>query len=82
MISDIGMPGADGLMLIRKIRQKPNPLGDIPGLALTAYGRIDDKIDILEAGYQAHVIKPVDVAELTAIIASLIRKDDERRRSK
>ncbi len=81
IVSDIGMPGKDGLAMIREIRRQSKPLCDIPGVALTAYGRIDDKINILDAGYQAHVIKPVDVAELTAVIASVIKRGDERHHS-
>jgi signal transduction histidine kinase/ActR/RegA family two-component response regulator len=76
IVSDIGMPAMDGLELIREIRHKAKPLADIPALALTAYGRVDDKISILDAGYQAHVVKPVDANELTAVIASLVRHGD------
>jgi CheY-like chemotaxis protein len=73
IVSDIGMPVMDGLALIREIRQRAKPLADVPALALTAYGRVDDKIGILDAGFQAHIVKPVDAAELTAVIASLVR---------
>ena len=51
---------------------------DIPALALTAYGRVDDKIKIIEAGFQAHVIKPVDASELSAVIASLAARRSAR----
>ena len=72
IVSDIGMPGTDGLELMRQIRNKDLGHGhEIPALALTAYGRVDDKIKIIEAGYQAHVIKPADASELAAVIASL-----------
>jgi CheY-like chemotaxis protein len=72
IVSDIGMPGMDGLDLMREIRKSDAKRGgEIPALALTAYGRVDDKIKIIEAGYQAHVIKPVDASELAAVIASL-----------
>jgi signal transduction histidine kinase/ActR/RegA family two-component response regulator len=81
LVSDIGMPGTDGLALIREIRQRTKPLADVPALALTAYGRVDDKITILDAGYQAHVVKPVDAAELTAVIASLVRSDAHHHRA-
>jgi len=72
IVSDIGMPGMDGLELMRELRKSDLKRGrEIPALALTAYGRVDDKIKIIEAGYQAHVIKPVDASELAAVIASL-----------
>jgi signal transduction histidine kinase/ActR/RegA family two-component response regulator len=72
IVSDIGMPGMDGIELMREIRKIDAARGrEIPALALTAYGRVDDKIKIIEAGFQAHVIKPVDASELAAVIASL-----------
>lgn len=75
IVSDIGMPGIDGLELMRQIRKRNSERGgEIPALALTAYGRVDDKIKVIEAGYQAHVIKPVDASELAAVIASLASK--------
>ncbi|MBF6567341.1 MAG: response regulator [Candidatus Binataceae bacterium] len=72
LISDIGMPDEDGLSLIRKLRALPWARGGaIPALALTAYGRVEDKVQILSAGFQMHVTKPVDPIELVAIVASL-----------
>jgi DNA-binding response OmpR family regulator len=41
-------------------------------LALTAYGRVDDKVKILAGGFDGHVVKPVDLAELSATIRSLV----------
>ena len=68
----MGRPEIDGIELMRQIRKTDVERGrEIPALALTAYGRVDDKIKIIEAGFQAHVIKPVDASELAAVIASL-----------
>jgi signal transduction histidine kinase/ActR/RegA family two-component response regulator len=79
IVSDIGMPGKDGIELMREIRKTDAALGrEIPALALTAYGRVDDKIKIIEAGFQAHVIKPVDASELAAVIASLAGRRSPR----
>lgn len=79
IVSDIGMPGIDGLELMRQIRKRDAERGrEIPALALTAYGRVDDKIKIIEAGYQAHVIKPVDASELAAVIAGLASRTISR----
>ncbi|MBC8124086.1 MAG: response regulator [Gemmatimonadaceae bacterium] len=68
LVSDIGMPGEDGYALIRKVRA----LGKaIPAIALTAYARTEDRTQALLAGFQMHVPKPVEPAELIAAVASL-----------
>ena len=66
------MPGEDGYALIRKVRDLPAERGgDTPAIALSAYGRMQDRVLSLTAGYNMHVPKPVDPGELTTIIASL-----------
>jgi two-component system CheB/CheR fusion protein len=72
LVFDIGMPGEDGYELMRKVRgREPERGGLIPALALTAYARAEDARRALEAGYQAHVPKPVDPDELATVVASL-----------
>jgi signal transduction histidine kinase len=72
LIADIEMPGEDGLSLIRKIRAlQPHSGGKVPAVALTAYGRTEDRMRTLAAGFSMHVPKPVDPAELTTVVASL-----------
>lgn len=72
MVSDIGMPGEDGYELMRKVRALPRERGgDVPAVALTAYARAEDRLRALRAGYQMHVSKPIELAELVAIVASL-----------
>jgi len=72
LVSDIEMPGEDGYMLIRKVRAlPPEQGGKTPAVALTAFSRPEDRIRSLVAGFNIHVTKPVDPAELTAIVASL-----------
>jgi CheY-like chemotaxis protein len=75
IISDIGMPGEDGYSLIRNVRLKEakERRGWRPAIALTAHARVEDRMKALSAGYQAHVPKPVEPAELIAVIASLVR---------
>jgi CheY-like chemotaxis protein len=76
LISDIGMPGEDGYDLIRRVRQLPVESGGrVPAIALTAYARTEDRMQALKAGYQMHVPKPVELAELMAVAASLVRRD-------
>jgi len=75
LISDIGMPGEDGYDLIRQVRMLPvESGGQIPAIALTAYTRVEDRLKALRAGYHMHVPKPVELAELVAVAASLVRR--------
>ena len=77
LISDIGMPGVDGYELIRRLRKLPAQQGGkIPAIALTAYARVEDRMHALRAGYQMHVPKPVDLAELVAVASSLVRRGE------
>lgn len=73
LVSDIGMPEVDGYMLMRQLRALPTELGgQIPAIALTAYaGEIDYQQAIL-AGFQRHVPKPVEPANLVKAIISLL----------
>jgi signal transduction histidine kinase len=72
IVSDIGVPIEDGYSLIRKIRARaPGLGGNVPAAALTAYARAEDRLRALEAGYQTHLAKPVDPAELIATVARL-----------
>jgi CheY-like chemotaxis protein/anti-sigma regulatory factor (Ser/Thr protein kinase) len=75
MVTDIGMPGEDGYSLMRRVREWERARGAyIPAVALTAYGRVEDRMRALSAGFQTHVAKPVDPAELAAVITILIRR--------
>ena len=72
IISDIGMPDEDGYDFIRQVRAfTPDDGGRTPAAALTAFARAEDRTRVLRAGYQAHVAKPVEPAELAAVVASL-----------
>jgi PAS domain S-box-containing protein len=77
LVSDIGMPGKDGLTLIREIRLFESRMRTrrVPAVALTAFARPEDRIRILQAGYNTHVAKPVDPRELIAVIGSLMGHD-------
>ena len=75
LISDIGMPGIDGYDLIRQVRGLPsNRGGRVPAIALTAYTRTEDRLQSLRAGYDMHVPKPVELAELVAVAATVVRR--------
>jgi PAS domain S-box-containing protein len=68
LLSDIGLPGDDGYELIRRVREI-DPA--IPAAALTAYATPQDVRRALEAGFQAHVAKPVEPSDLGLLVASL-----------
>jgi CheY-like chemotaxis protein len=70
LVSDIGMPDQDGYDLLRNIRSKGKTPADLPA-ALTAFARSSDRKRAMMAGFQTHVAKPVDPAELLAVVASL-----------
>lgn len=73
LVADIGMPEVDGYELIRRIRQAEGPAAvRTPAIALTAFARVEDRMKALASGYQMHVAKPVEPAELLTIIASLV----------
>ncbi len=75
LISDIGMPNEDGYSLIRKLRQLEAQRGSrMPAVALTAYARSDDRTKALLAGFQMHLTKPVDAAELATVVACLTER--------
>jgi CheY-like chemotaxis protein len=75
LISDVGMPGIDGYDLIRQIRELPPEQGaKVAAIALTAYTRVEDRLQALRAGYDMHVPKPVELAELVAVAASVARR--------
>lgn len=78
IISDIEMPEEDGFSLIEKLnafnkRQKRK----IPAIALTAHARPSERLKILSAGYQTHLAKPVEPAELLAIVANFAALSSE-----
>jgi len=73
LLSDIGMPEVDGYMLMRQIRaMSPEQGGEIPAIALTAYAGDTDQKQVLAAGFQKHIAKPVEPADLVAAIANLV----------
>jgi signal transduction histidine kinase/ActR/RegA family two-component response regulator len=71
VVSDIGMPENDGYDFIQRMRAMPGRAGRVPAIALTALARDEDRKRTLLAGYQVHISKPVDPAELVTVIATL-----------
>ncbi|MGH9901582.1 MAG: ATP-binding response regulator [Pyrinomonadaceae bacterium] len=72
LVSDLGMPEEDGYSLIAKVRALPAGRGgQTPAAALTAYTRAEDRMRVLRAGFQIHLPKPVEPAELVTVVANL-----------
>jgi len=68
ILSDIAMPVKDGIELLRAIRQRRETLGEVPTVAVTAYGSAEDRQRILDAGFHAYVAKPFDAVHLAAVV--------------
>jgi PAS domain S-box-containing protein len=73
VVSDIAMPSGTGYDLIREIRGMPQ-LANIPAIALTAYGRAEDRERALAAGFNFHVTKPVDPHHLVQIVSKALQR--------
>jgi signal transduction histidine kinase/ActR/RegA family two-component response regulator len=74
IVSDIGMPVENGYELIRRVRAlSPQQGGCIPAAALTAYARAEDRRQAMKAGFELHLSKPIEPAELISAVATLAR---------
>ena len=72
LLSDIGMPEADGYQLIARVREMEVLRGgNMPAIALTAYARVEERRQVLQAGFQMHLSKPIEPAQLIAGVANL-----------
>jgi signal transduction histidine kinase len=70
IVSDIGMPDMDGYELLMKLRHLPG-LGDVPAIAISGYAMEEDRERAANAGFVAHMAKPVNVEELFTLIQKL-----------
>jgi CheY-like chemotaxis protein len=79
LVSDIGLPSEDGYALIRQVRTREAERGGfLPAVALTGYVHEEERARVLAAGFQVHVPKPFDLAELLAAIAAVTRQSRPR----
>jgi PAS domain S-box-containing protein len=75
LVCDLAMPGEDGFSLIRKLREWEKEHDCfLPAIALTAFGRVEDRTRALYAGFQMHIAKPVEPVELAVAVKSLIER--------
>ena len=79
LVSDLEMPGENGYSLLRIIRDREAPnTPKLPAIALTASARAEDRMRTLGAGFQMHVPKPVEPAELLTVVASVAGRLGQR----
>ena len=85
LVADLGLPRIDGFELLARIRHSPDPdIRDIPAAALTAYARSEDRTRALRNGFQIHLAKPIEPAELLAAISTIAnpkRAGDRRQKT-
>jgi CheY-like chemotaxis protein len=75
LVVDIGMPGRDGYDFIRTLRARPDgSTRRVPALALTSFAHDDDRARAIEAGFDAHVAKPVSPVQLADAVGGLLRR--------
>jgi signal transduction histidine kinase/CheY-like chemotaxis protein len=75
LVTDLGMPSMDGFELIQQLRTSTlTAARDIPAAALTAYARSEDRARALKSGFEMHLAKPIDPAELIAAVKALARR--------
>jgi CheY-like chemotaxis protein/nitrogen-specific signal transduction histidine kinase len=73
LISDLGMPDNDGFELLSWVRALGREQGgNVPAIALTAFARSEDRLRALEAGFSAHISKPVEASELISAVAGIV----------
>jgi PAS domain S-box-containing protein len=79
LICDIGMPDVDGYSLMRRIRALDDgQKSEVAAVALTAYARLEDRTETMRAGFQNHLPKPIEPAELLAVVHSLANPRSKR----
>ena len=79
LVCDIGMPDEDGYSLIRRIRAlSDDHKNEIAAVALTAYARPQDRIEAIRSGFQVHLPKPVEPAQLLTVVHSLLDHRSKR----
>lgn len=80
LIVDLGMPEMDGFEFVSRLREHVDPrVRDLPAAALTAFARAEDRTRALQKGFEMHLAKPIDPAELVASVATLVRRGKTQR---
>jgi len=73
IVSDLSLPGADGLQFIRALRRlEPEAGGDVPAIAVSAYDKDFTAIEARTAGYTGYLAKPVNLDDLVTLVHDLV----------
>jgi CheY-like chemotaxis protein len=79
LVSDLAMPHMDGYELMEKVQDLEEEIGSLPSIACSAFARAEDRARSRQAGFQAHVAKPVDPDELVRTILKVINLPSQSR---
>ena len=74
IVADIGLPHEDGIEFIRRVRARGGRESAVPAVALTAWALPRDRARAKDAGFQAHLVKPVDPTTLVSVVGALAVK--------
>jgi CheY-like chemotaxis protein len=74
VVCDLAMPEEDGFAFVRAVRALPNEARDTPIIALTAFGRPEDRQQALAAGFDAYLKKPINPEELASRVLELVNR--------
>ena len=77
LLLDIGMPVLDGFAVMRRLRENPRS-ATLPVLAVTAYAMRDDRDNVLNAGFDGYLSKPINARDLANELERLLRKREDR----
>jgi CheY-like chemotaxis protein len=75
LLADIAMPDEDGCALMRRVRSCTNArIASIPAAAVTAHAREDERLEVIAAGFQLHLVKPIEPADLARAVEQLAHR--------
>jgi CheY-like chemotaxis protein len=77
LICDIEMPEEDGYDFLKRVRALPDRRAGVPAIAVTAYARTEDRVRAIETGFNVHLPKPLEPAELLTMIKALAARAPE-----
>lgn len=74
VLLDLGLPGIDGIDVLRTIRSKPEPISSLPVIVVTARESLDARLEGLDAGADDYILKPFHMSELIARLRAVMRR--------
>ncbi|HIU84907.1 MAG TPA: response regulator transcription factor [Candidatus Aphodousia gallistercoris] len=77
VLLDLGLPGVDGMTVLRTLRQAPAPKNAVPVIILTARDALQARLDGLDAGADDYLVKPFHISELIARMRAVLRRKNQ-----